>query len=339
MRPALLEQRIDNEPLSRPHDDTTRSSRALSTVEPSKPAGSKLQSSRSIEHTKRSVSKGLAHDTSGGDQEAANNRRREAQLREIAELKARMRSTSLSNTAARTDNNISDEEAGQHRLRLAEASRQRRTEEQKLLRQANAKMRQRISAMKPRNHEAHQKSRRALAEHGPLKPAEAAALAAEVAEQRRAEIHEEDEAAELQLLRQLLARSAVAEKKAQGWNSSPHRPVPYTLRGMRPMHTMDPWSKDVILERKHQQLPSSASYSTACLTRLDDGMYDNVAALFSRQRKEDGGFVEQTSRPAWDPTPWRYVPPALRGVKPVTSEPWANDLEVYQRRQSKEYSL
>jgi hypothetical protein len=336
-------QRGDKEPVARPDDDTSRStSRTLTTVYPpsSKLADPKSRSLRSADGTKRNATKGLAAvDISDGDDKmAANNRRRDAQLREIAALKARMR-TNLSNTAARTDNDISDEEAGQHRLRLAEASRQRRNEEQKLLRQANAKMRQRISAMKPRNHEAHQKSRRALAEHGPLKPAEAAALAAEVAEQRRAEIHEEDEAAELQLLRQLLARSAVAEKKAQGWNSSPHRPVPYTLRGMRPMHTMDPWSKDVMLERKHQQLPPGSSYSTACLTRLDDGMHDSVAALFNRQRKEERATAEQTSRPAWDPTPWRYVPPALRGVKPVTSEPWADDLELYQRRQAKEFTL
>ena len=102
------------------------------------------------------------------------------------------------------------------------------------------------------------------------------------------------------------------------------------------MHTMDPWSRDVMLTRKQQQLPPSASYSTACLARLDDGMHDSVAGLFTRRHTEDRRAIdEEMSRPPWDPTPWRYVPPALRGVKPVTSEPWAGDLEVYQKAYSR----
>ena len=30
-------------------------------------------------------------------------------------------------------------------------------------------------------------------------------------------------------------------------------------------------------------------------------------------------------RPEWDSRPWHYVPPALKGVVPVTAEPWAQD--------------
>ena len=37
-------------------------------------------------------------------------------------------------------------------------------------------------------------------------------------------------------------------------------------------------------------------------------------------------------RPAWDSTPMRNRPSALRGLKPITREPWAYDEAVYNRR-------
>ena len=33
----------------------------------------------------------------------------------------------------------------------------------------------------------------------------------------------------------------------------------------------------------------------------------------------------------WDGSTMRYVPYALRGLKPVTNEPWARDEAVYRR--------
>ena len=31
----------------------------------------------------------------------------------------------------------------------------------------------------------------------------------------------------------------------------------------------------------------------------------------------------------WDSSVWKYVPHALKGIKPVTNEPWARDEAVY----------
>lgn len=302
-----------------------------------KSAEAKALAAENAKQRKRNASRGPATDFNIEDDPAgrarlefaaASKARREAQQRELAELNARMRNVNQT-TAQRTDDDINDEEAGRARIEMAEASRQRRIAEAKMLRQANMEMRQRLKAMKSRTD--NQKNRRAMSAHGPLKPAEAAKLAAEAARKRLSEMKQEDEAAELELLRQLLARSSVVEKKEGGWNSSPHRPVPYALRGLRPMHTMDPWSKDVMLDRKHKELPPSSSYSTAGLSRLDDGMNDSVAELYNRRQKEDRRLAESIGRPTWDPTPWRYVPPALRGVRPVTKEPWATDLAVYQQ--------
>ena len=253
--------------------------------------------------------------------------RREAQAAEIAARTEDLRK--LKNMKAveqRTDDDIDDEEAGKARIALAAASKERRLADARALRAANVEMRNRLKNMKARteNH----KGRAASAT--PLRPAEAAALAAEEAAMRRKQIREQDEAEELDLLRKLLNRSSIVEKKEGGWNSSPHRPVPYGLRGMRPMHTMDPWSKDVITKRKQQELPPSSSYSTACLTRLDDGMNDSVAELSRRRAEEEVRMSSSSARPAWDSTPWFYVPPALRGLKPVTREPWGRDLEIFQ---------
>jgi hypothetical protein len=38
----------------------------------------------------------------------------------------------------------------------------------------------------------------------------------------------------------------------------------------------------------------------------------------------------KTGRPAWDSTVMKPCPPALRGCKPITPEPWARDMAVYE---------
>jgi hypothetical protein len=37
-------------------------------------------------------------------------------------------------------------------------------------------------------------------------------------------------------------------------------------------------------------------------------------------------------RPAWDGSPLRARPAALKGLQPITREPWAIDEDVYNRR-------
>ena len=153
-----------------------------------------------------------------------------------------------------------------------------------------------------------------------------------MAAQIRARQKEEDEEAEIQLLRALLDRSTVAEAKEEGWNSSPYRPVPYALRGIRPMHTMEPWAKDVINKCKEENYRPGSEYATQVLSRLDDGLNDDYVALRRRRMAEDAQYAQESGRQAWDNTVWRYCPPALRGLKPETKEPWLRDLEVYQQR-------
>ena len=86
-----------------------------------------------------------------------------------------------------------------------------------------------------------------------------------------------------------------------------------------------------IIEKSHElRLPAGHAYATSGLTRLDDGMRDDVAMLRRREKVEERQASAALSRPAWDPSQWRYCPPALMGLKPMTTEPWARDIEVYQ---------
>ena len=47
--------------------------------------------------------------------------------------------------------------------------------------------------------------------------------------------------------------------------------------------------------------------------------YDSGAKRLTVSREEAG----------WDSSTWRYVPHSLKGIKPVTNEPWARDEAVY----------
>ena len=153
-------------------------------------------------------------------------------------------------------------------------------------------------------------------------------LAAKAAEMR---VHQaaEEEAAELALLQTMLERKAVAASQTHepaGWNNTQFRPVPYQLRGMRPMHTIEPWSGPMLDSCRRFDLRATDNYDSSGLARLDDGLNDDIVMLRRRRMEEDMRASSVMMRPAWDSTPWHYVPPTLRGLKPVTKEPWQRGL-------------
>lgn len=71
--------------------------------------------------------------------------------------------------------------------------------------------------------------------------------------------------------------------------------------------------------------------ATLGLRKLDDGQNDSVAKAYYRRCEEDALAEEISGKPPWDSSPMRYVPTALRGVQPVTPEPWAYDHAVYEQ--------
>ena len=57
------------------------------------------------------------------------------------------------------------------------------------------------------------------------------------------------------------------------------------------------------------------------------------AAAYMALMEANGGIGRQSgeSKPAWNSSPMRHAPAALRGLKPVTPEPWASDEAIYDR--------
>jgi hypothetical protein len=57
------------------------------------------------------------------------------------------------------------------------------------------------------------------------------------------------------------------------------------------------------------------------------------AAAYAALMEANGGIGRQSgeSKPAWNSSPMRHAPAALRGLKPVTPEPWASDEAIYDR--------
>ena len=69
--------------------------------------------------------------------------------------------------------------------------------------------------------------------------------------------------------------------------------------------------------------------ATASLQKLDDGQNDSVAMLRRRETAEASGAAVAMGRPEWDASTFAYVPSSLKGLKPVTPEPWAIDSDKY----------
>lgn len=78
--------------------------------------------------------------------------------------------------------------------------------------------------------------------------------------------------------------------------------------------------------------------ATQGLRKLDDGQNDSIATLHRRRVAEDEmaeDIAAAAGRPAWNGSAMRDTPTALRGVKPVTDEPWARDAAIYEDRLSR----
>ena len=107
------------------------------------------------------------------------------------------------------------------------------------------------------------------------------------------------------------------------WNASPYKPAPYSLRGLVPhagLSRNEPWAFDIVDSCARLELRPSTAYATSGLSRLDDGMNDDVAMLRRRRKAEDHAASVVTNRPAWDATPWHYCPPSLvRMLRPSES--------------------
>ena len=303
-----------------------------------KEAAAKYLAQKNRELARARASKGAATDFDITDDAAgfarvqmaeASEARRREKARRLAAANAEQRRRNTQ-TALRTDADITDEEAGARRVALAAESKRRRAAEARALASANAEMRRRLQSMKARTD--NKKGR----PPPPTTPAEVMAKHAAMAKLAKEQQEEEDEETEVQLLREMLTRTSVGKRNTaekSGWDSRPHRAVPYGLRGMRPLYTIEPWSQEVVESSREQNIPPYYA-STSAFKRLDDGLADDIVSLRKRRIAEDKLAASTSNRPVWNNEVWKTFPPQLRGLKPVTPEPWLHDLHQYQQRGS-----
>jgi hypothetical protein len=100
-----------------------------------------------------------------------------------------------------------------------------------------------------------------------------------------------------------------SEKEMPPWNSAPMRPTPPGLKGMKARR--EPWSEDARVYNKKFGDLSEANFGGK------DRPVEGADAHLTRHREEtrpDGTM--------WDSSVFRNAPWQLRGLKPVTREPW-----------------
>ena len=111
------------------------------------------------------------------------------------------------------------------------------------------------------------------------------------------------------------------QAREDGWNKTPLRSRPAELRGLRPA-TKEPWAVD---EDFYQKKTGSLEYEYNSKEKYDDRSKLSATKGYTAQVTASGLSGAQ---PAWDSSPMRSVPYALRGLQPGTREPWAVDAAI-----------
>ena len=132
--------------------------------------------------------------------------------------------------------------------------------------------------------------------------------------------------------RELALRNA---RKELAWDNSVHRSCPPNLRGLRPI-TNEPWVRDAKVYADGDGIEGDFEPVVNDFEEYnDESIYDSNnpdAAKRYRSQVTATGLKRNASlggQPLWDSSPMRYTPFVLRGIKPVTREPWCVDEKIY----------
>lgn len=124
------------------------------------------------------------------------------------------------------------------------------------------------------------------------------------------------------------------------WDSSPHRYVPPSLRGIKPI-TTEPWVRDaVVYARKTGDFELEVddhleAYNDESVLDSNNGYVSKITATGLKRNASIGG----NGQPWWDSSPLRHCPHVLRGIQPVTREPWAIDEQIYNRDTTRDTTM
>ena len=127
----------------------------------------------------------------------------------------------------------------------------------------------------------------------------------------------------------LAARNARREME---WDPTPHRTMPASLSGIKPV-TEEPWSRDARVYahkfgRSFEWVPNQQMDGSAVDEYHDESPLDNTNGY---EVKVTATGLRKTGQPSWDSSTYRPCPFVLRGIRPVTREPWVYDERIYNR--------
>jgi hypothetical protein len=104
------------------------------------------------------------------------------------------------------------------------------------------------------------------------------------------------------------------------WCAKTFKPTPSRFLGLRPS-TQEPWAHDASGQLVLTDTGAAEPYVDECV--LDSNHPDADTRYVTRVTAT--GLAHKADQPAWDSSPVRHAPHALRGIKllPFHREPWA----------------
>ena len=137
-------------------------------------------------------------------------------------------------------------------------------------------------------------------------------------------------------------------ERERGWDATPHRACPSNLRGIKPI-TAEPWSRDAAVYSNRTgsfeklfnvEMDGSAQteYNDESALDSNNGYMSHITAT-GLKRNASLGFGGGEGQPLWDSSPLRHCPHVLRGISPVTREPWAVDEQIYNKNTTRDTTL
>jgi len=136
--------------------------------------------------------------------------------------------------------------------------------------------------------------------------------------------------------REFMAREQANAELRRHWNPSVFHVMPPRFKGIKPQ-TDEPWARDAIVYAQKtgsfERIFNADAFGDGTVGREE---YNDESALDSnngyRSRITATGLKRNASlggQPLWDSSPMRYCPHVLRGIKPITREPWCVDEKIY----------
>ena len=126
-----------------------------------------------------------------------------------------------------------------------------------------------------------------------------------------------------------LRRSQILWEKEATWDRSKYKVCPPRLLGIKPW-TREPWARDALIYQSKtgnfEKIYNADAHGTGAVGRDE---YNDESALDSnngyRSHVTATGLKRNASlggQPIWDSSTRRYCPVNLKGIAPVTREPW-----------------